>query len=71
MVLYLMPLLNSFLHHRTSRQPRGLVELQSVQELLPNHLHGLSETLLEKHKDVLLAKTLKEYESNIASYYEG
>lgn len=47
--LYLMPRLHSFLHHHTSRQPWGLVEVQPVQELLPNHLHRLSETLLVKN----------------------
>lgn len=43
---YLMPLLNSFLHDLTSWQPGGLVEIQTVQELLPNHLQCLLETLL-------------------------
>lgn len=43
-----MPRLHSFLHHHTSWQPWGLVEVQPVQELLPNHLHRLSETLLVK-----------------------
>lgn len=43
---YLMPFLNSFLHDLTSWQPGGLVEIQTVQELLPNHLQCLLETLL-------------------------
>lgn len=46
--MYLKPLLNSFFYHCTSRQPRWLVELQTVQELLSDHLHGLPETLLQK-----------------------
>lgn len=45
-VSYLMPLLNSFLHDLTGWQPGGLVEIQTVQELLPNHLQCLLETLL-------------------------
>lgn len=45
-VFYLMSLLNSILHHCTSWQPGGLVELQTVQELLPNHFHSFSEAVL-------------------------
>lgn len=44
-----MPLPHSLLHYGTSGQPGGLVEIQSVQELLPNHLHGLSKPLLTEH----------------------
>lgn len=47
-VLYLMSLLNSFLHHCTSRQPGGVIKIQAIQELLTDCLHSLPETLLVK-----------------------
>lgn len=47
-VQYLMPRLHRLLHDDTSWQPGGTVKVQSVQELLPDHLHGLFKTLLRK-----------------------
>lgn len=33
---YLVPLVNGFFHHLASWQPGGLVEIQTVQKLIPN-----------------------------------
>lgn len=61
---YLKPLLNSFFYNCSSRQPRWVVELQTVQELLSDHLHGLSETLLQKKK-ITQTKKITDFKSSI------
>lgn len=65
-----MPLPHSLLHYGTSRQPGGLVEIQSIQELLPNHLHRLSKPLLKKHTHNCTVKDATCYDGRSAAFFK-
>lgn len=43
---YLMSFFDCLFNNCSSWQPGGLVVIQTVQELITNHLHGFPETLL-------------------------
>lgn len=60
-----MPRAHRLLHYDTRWQPGRPVEIQSVQELLPDHLHGLLETLLRKRAQRYSVESVEDASNTI------